>query len=218
MSPILLGYIFSYLYLFAVIFGTNILKKVFNMNIEISRKIVHILVGFIWLILYKYLANTIHIVIIPLTVIALNFCSYKFKLFKVFERDDDNKNHLGTVYYAISMTILSIISLIFPKMLIPYGISVFCLSFGDGFAAIFGCSVKHKNIHIMKEKTLVGSIACIIGAAIGILLIKLILSIDISFLELIILSISTGVLELVGSGFDNFSITFGIALLSRIII
>ncbi|MCQ2441191.1 MAG: hypothetical protein MJ076_04785 [Clostridia bacterium] len=218
MSNILLGYIFSYLYLFLLILVMSIIKKLFHINVEISRKILHLLIGFTWLILYRYLANTIHIVIVPLTFIIINYFSYKFKLFKVFEREDDNNNHLGTIFYAVSMTVLSIFSLIYSKSLIPYGIAVFCLSFGDGFAAIFGYSIKQKNIQITKEKTLVGSIACVIGAGIGILLFKAILSIDISFLSIIILSISTGVLELVGNGFDNFSITFGVTLLSLILI
>lgn len=218
MTEILLGYSFAYLYLLFVILGMGAVKKVFRLNIEISRKITHILIGFTWLILYRFLTGTIHMVIVPLTFIVINFFSYKFKIFKAFEREDEGKNHFGTVYYAVSMTALSIVSLLYPKALIPYGISVFCLSFGDGFAAIFGHSVKRHNIHITKEKTLIGSIACTVGAGIGIVLFMTIIPIEISPFQIIVLSLSTGLLELVGNGLDNFSITFGITLLSLLLV
>jgi len=212
---ILFGYIFSYGYLFLIIFGVGILQRLFEISIEISRKIIHILIGFTWLFLYKYLAGTVHFIIIPFSFVIINYFSYKFNLFKMIERQDENKNHFGTVYYAIAMTIMSIISTSDSDFLVPYGISVFVLSFGDGFAAILGSHIKKHNVIITKEKSLVGTISCIAFSAIGIYLFSFILNTKISFPMIVLTAILSGIFELVGHGLDNFTVTLGVMIFAK---
>lgn len=107
---IAIGYCLSYGYLFLAIFGIGTLKKILKFSTETSRKLIHILIGFTWIILYRYLRNTIHFIIIPLSFIIINALSYKFKIFKMFERETNEKNHYGTIYYAIAMTIMATLS------------------------------------------------------------------------------------------------------------
>lgn len=193
-------------------------KKILKFSTETSRKLIHILIGFTWIILYRYLRNTIHFIIIPLSFIIINALSYKFKIFKMFERETNEKNHYGTIYYAIAMTIMATLSFFNEQLLLPYGLSVFVLSFGDGAAALFGTAIKKHNPKITKEKSLIGTLACIIFSGLGIILFEQILNINISILYVALIAVITGILELVGYGLDNFSVTLGVMLISYFVI
>ncbi len=215
---IAIGYCLSYGYLFFVIFGIGTLKKILKFSTETSRKLIHILIGFTWIILYNYLKNTIHFIIIPLSFIIINALSYKFKIFKMYERESNKKNHYGTIYYAIAMTIMATLSFFNEQLLLPYGLSVFVLSFGDGAAALFGTAIKKHNPKITKEKSLIGTLACIIFSGLGMILFEQILNINISTSCVALISVITGILELVGYGLDNFSVTLGVMFLSYFVI
>lgn len=212
---ILSGYLFAYGYLFGVIFLIGALQKLFKFDLEISRKVIHFFIGFVWLILYKFHANTWHFLMVPISFIIINYASYRFKIFKMFEREDE-KNHYGTIFYAVSMTIMSGVSLIWPQTLIPYGIAVFCLSFGDAAAALCGTYIKKGNRMITKEKSLFGTLGAIVFSVVGIVLFLAIIPAALDWWQIIILAVATGLLELVGKGFDNFSLPFGVLTLATL--
>lgn len=168
--------------------------------------------------MYFYLKGTIHIIIVPLIFIAVNFLSLKLKLFKSMEREQkDGKNDFGTVYFAICMTVMSVISYFCNKALIPYGIAVFCLSFGDGAAAMAGSLIKKHNPVIVKGKTLAGAVACFIFAALGIILICCVLDIEISFWRIALLAFISSVLEVISGKYDNFAVPLGVMLTATLI-
>lgn len=215
---IIKGYIYSYTYLFGVIFLIGLLQKLFKLRLETSRKLIHIFIGFTWLILLKYHVYTWHFIVVPFSFVLINTISYKFKIFKMYERTDESKNHYGTIYYAISMTVMAAVSLLFPQALFPYGIAVFCLSFGDGAAALFGSMFSRYNIMITKEKSVIGTSCCCIFTFLGLILFTLILPVKISIPAMLILSVSTAILELAGKGLDNFTITWGIMILSTLML
>ncbi|MBQ4066127.1 MAG: hypothetical protein IJD22_00655 [Clostridia bacterium] len=212
---ILSGYLLAYAYLFGVILFIGALQKIFRFDVEISRKVIHFLIGFVWLILYRYHAGTWHFLVVPVSFVIINYASYKLKIFKMFEREDE-KNHYGTVFYAISMTAMSALSLVWPETLIPYGIAVFCLSFGDAAAALCGGYIKKGNIKITREKSLFGTLGAIVFSIVGILLFMLILPAPLQLWQIIVLGVAAGLLELVGHGLDNFSLPFGVVLLSTL--
>lgn len=211
---ILEGYLLSYGYLFAVILLIGLLQKRFRFDIEISRKLIHLFIGFVWLILHHYFVDTIHFVIIPLSFVFINYFSYKFKIFKMFERESGSKNHLGTVYYAASITIMAAASLLWEMVLLPFGIAVFCLAFGDAAAAIFGSRIKKYNRNLTKEKSLIGTLSAVLFSIVGILVFMCFVSVPLEVHHVILLGIASGLLELVGKGLDNFSVPFGIVLFS----
>ena len=213
---ILLGYIYAYLYLFGVILLIGLLQKIFRFDLEISRKIIHFLIGFVWLILYKYHAGTWHFVVTPTTFVVINYLSYKFKLFKMFEREDGAGNHYGTVYYAASIAIMSAVSLLLPQTIMPYGIAVFCLSFGDAAAALCGQYIKKGNVKITKEKSLFGTVGGVVFSLIGIGIFLCIFPVELSLLQIVLLGVASGLLELVGHGLDNFAMPFGIMALATL--
>lgn len=212
---ILIGYIVAYLYLFAVIFLIGGLQKLFKFKVELSRKLIHFFIGFVWLILYRYHKGTYHFAVIPFSFVIINYLSYKFRIFKMFEREDEEKNHLGTVYYAASITIMALISLFWEQTLLPYGLAVFCLSFGDGAAALIGSGIKKYNPKITKEKSLMGTLGAIVFSFVGSLLYLWIFpAMGLSLLQVAAVSVAAGLLELVGMGLDNFSLPLGVMALA----
>lgn len=212
---ILTGYLLAYVYLFGVILLIGALQKIFRFELEISRKVIHFFIGFVWLTLHRYHAGTWHFLVVPFSFIVINYASYKLKIFKMFEREDE-KNHYGTVFYAISMTAMSALSLIWPQTLIPYGLAVFCLSFGDAAAALCGSYIRKGNRMVTKEKSLYGTLGAIVFSIVGIFLFILIIPVPLRLWQILVLGIVSGLLELVGKGLDNFSLPFGVMLLATL--
>ena len=207
MNSITAGYIICYIYLFGVISICGILKERLNLSIETSRKLIHTLIVFTWVFLYYFFWPNWQVVIVPISFIIINTLSYKFKLFKMIEREEGKDNHKGTIYFAIGITILMFAALVFPETILCTGISVFALCFGDGMAALIGNHAKSK-IQIVGEKTLQGSLACIVGTIVGLFILSLITGYKIPLYAALLISIATAMLELVGHGLDNFTILF----------
>lgn len=212
-----LGYFVCYVYLFAVIFGVGMLQKIFQFSIETSRKIIHTLIVFTWIFLYHFFWKDWQIVIVPITFIIINALSYRFKLFKMIEREDSTNNHMGTIYFSIGITGLMILALLLPSTIMATGIATFAICFGDGPAALIGAKAKRK-VHIRPDKTLQGTAACFVGACVGLLLFVFIMPVDIPIWAILTLSFATALFELVGKGLDNFSILFGVYLIASIMI
>lgn len=210
-------YIWTYLYDFLLIGCIGLLQKVCKFSIETSRKLIHIFLSFTWLFLYYFFWPCWQIIIVPITFIIINWFSYKTKLFKMIERDTPEENHKGTIYFAIAITLLMVCALIFPKTIMSTGIATFCLCFGDGFAALFGSLFK-KRIWIRKCKSVQGSLFCVLGASIGIIIFSIMTGFSIPWYLIALLSVTTALLELVGNGYDNFSIVAGIYCLSSLLL
>lgn len=206
---ILSGYLLSYVYLFGVILLIGALQKLFRFDVEISRKVIHFFIGFVWLILYRYHANTWHFLVVPFSFIVINYASYKLKIFKMFEREDE-KNHYGTIFYAVAMTVMSAVSLVFPQTLLPYGLAVFCLSFGDAAAALCGKYIRKGNRKLTSEKSLYGTLGAIVFSLVGIGLFLAIFPLPLQLWQILVLAVASGVLELAGKGLDNFTLSFGV--------
>lgn len=213
MKLLIFDYIWTYLYAFLLIGGVGLLQKFGKLPVEISRKLIHILLSFTWLFLYYLFWPNWQTLIVPISFVVINALSYKFKLFKMIERDEDGKNHKGTIYFAIAISLLMGAALLFPGTIVHTGIAVFCLCFGDGFAALFGSMFK-KRILLRKNKSLQGTIFCFLGAIVGIVLLSAIINYSIPWYAVLILSGATCVLELVEHGMDNFSITAGTYILA----
>lgn len=209
------GYLIGYAYLFAIILGVGAAYKVFKFPSELSRKLIHILICFTWLVLYRFFEGSPQILVMPASFVIINLLSLKFRFFKGMEREGE-KSTPGTVYYAAAITALMGLSLILPETLIPGGIAVFCLSFGDGFAAIVGEFFGKNSPRITKNKSLVGSVACFVFAIAGVYILSLFVPIELSFAQVAIIGAATAVLELAGWGLDNFTISFGIVALATL--
>ena len=209
------GYLIGYAYLFAVILGVGTAYKFFKFRPELSRKLIHILICFTWLVLYRFFEGDPQVLVMPVSFVIINALSMKFKFFKGMEREGE-KSTPGTVYYAAAITLLMGLSLIFPETLIPGGIAVFCLSFGDGFAAIAGEYFGKYSPKITRTKSLIGSVACAVFAVVGVYILSIFIPIGLSFPQVLLIGLATAILELAGWGLDNFTISLGITALATL--
>ncbi len=211
----LIGYLTGYGYLFAIILGIGFCHKKLGLPSELSRKLIHILICFTWLVLYKFFAGSWQILVMPVSFVIINALSLKYRFFAGMEREGE-KSTPGTVYYALAITILMALSLIFPQTLVPSGVAVFSLSFGDGFAAIAGHYFGKSSIKLTKTKTLVGTAACFVFTMIGIGILACFVPHGLTLWQIGVIALAASALELVGYGLDNFTVTLGVTALATL--
>ena len=139
----------------------------FAFTVCFSKKSAHLqyvcaCVGVIWYRPKSFcFGSTWHLLVPPAVFIVLNTVSYRRGLFAAMERTDESKKSLGTVYYAVSMTVMAALCLAAPRCLPCYAMGLFCMALGDGFAPIFG-AVKRGNRRIFKQRTLYGSLSVLV--------------------------------------------------------
>lgn len=149
----LTGLSLSLLYIFTILGLAALVAKYSQGASETSRKLVHILVGN-WVFLTPLFHDLWAVILIPFSFILINSLSLKYKLIKAMERNDDS---LGTVYYAISLFILSGAGFILGWRTLPY-IGILTMAYGDGLAAVVGQKWGHrKPFSFAPNKTLAGS-------------------------------------------------------------
>ena len=211
------GYIFSIFYALLCLLLAFVLYK-FGVTKKTTRKVVHILVGFEWVILNHFMGASIHFLVVCLSFLVLLFVSHRNNLMPMISSDGDNAP--GTVYYAVAMSIMATVTLFIPKMMLPFGIGVFCTSLGDGFAGFIGQSITAKiNKKIYGNKTVFGAVANFAFCFASILILKYIFSIDLSILDCVIVALFATEIELcVGRGLDNIAVTLGSAFLTFFIL
>ncbi len=207
---IILGYAGAVVYvLFAI--GLALLFYKFGMPKKFTRKIVHILVGFEWVILANFMGATYHFLIVCVVFTAALALSFFKKLLPAMSSDGENDP--GTVYYGVSMTVMSIVCLFLPEMLVPFGIGVFCTSFGDGLAGVVGQLVRKHNPKIFRNKSLLGTLTNAIASFGVAMIFRAIYSdLSLSIWHCVFIAILSAGLELIGAyGLDNLFITLGVA-------
>lgn len=147
-------------YIFLILGIATAIARMSRGASETSRKFVHIFVGN-WVFFIVYFTNIWAILFIPASFIVINSLSLRHNLIPAMERDDDS---LGTVYYAISMFVLSGAGFILEWMTLPF-IGLLTMAYGDGLAAIVGGRWgKSHPFSFAPKKTLAGSLTVAIAA------------------------------------------------------
>lgn len=154
-----LGIIVSILFIGLIMFSARVFEKAGK---EASRKFIHIMLSNWWIIAMVFFDNVFFACLMPALFIGINYASYKMNIIKVMEREEgeENKESLGTVYYAVSLFIMALVT--FGPLKNPLiglcGIAV--MGYGDGLAAVIGQSVKSPKYQIRgNTKSLAGSTA-----------------------------------------------------------
>ena len=153
------GIIVSILYIGIIIASAKVFEKAGK---EVSRKYIHIMLSNWWIIAMVFFDNIFWAAVMPAIFIVVNYLSYKNGIIKVMERDDkdENRESLGTVYYALSLFILAIFT--FGPLNNPIlGLcGILVMGYGDGLAAVIGQAIKSKEFIIRgNKKSLAGSLA-----------------------------------------------------------
>lgn len=208
-----LGILVSYLYIGIII----VIAKIFDKKgKEASRKFIHIMLGNWWFIAMYFFSNVWFAIFVPITFIIINYISYKQNLIKVMEREE--QDGLGTVYYAVALLILVIISFGIYKEPLLGLIPNLVMAYGDGFAAIFGKIIKSKEYKIGEtKKSEAGSITMFI-ITIFIVTLYLIFRYNMQTEKLLIVSIIISlivtVIEAISTkGIDNISVPIAILVI-----
>ena len=136
----------------------------YKINQEHSRKVIHIMLGNFYFIALLYFTEWYFACFGPLLFIFVNYFSVKFNFIKLMLRNKKNKkgkivHDYGTVYYAFSLTVITIYAWKIRKPEI--GLCPFLsMAFGDGLACVFGSNIKSPYIIIFgAKKSLVGSLS-----------------------------------------------------------
>lgn len=208
----LLGLIVSVLYIFLILFISTKIKKS-----ELSRKIVHIGVSNWWIIVMIFFDNVYLASIVPTLFVILNYISYKKSIFSSIEREGEKS--LGTVYYAISCLVLTILTFTYFKSKLYAGIGILVMGYGDGLAAVMGQKIKFPQYMIFKQKkTIAGSLTMFIVSFIVISILTLIYN-QFSLLNILIVASISTILEALSIwGTDNLTVPILTSIISFILI
>lgn len=210
---IALGYILTFGWVFLILGLTLVLKQKKHLPDETSRKIVHISVAFSWIPMVLCFGVTWHLAAPPAVFIVLNAVSYKRDLFAAMERSDESKKSLGTVYYAVSMTVMAVWTVFMPELLSCYGAGLFCMALGDGLAPVFG-GIRKGNVRLFGSRTLYGSLTVFCVSLIVLAVFAAVYALPLALWEILVTALAAVLLELVGArGYDNLTLPLGVFLL-----
>lgn len=214
----ILGMILSIIYIGGVLFTSKFVEK---KGKEASRKYIHILLGNWWLIAMFFFDSVIWAAILPLLFVSVNYFSHKYNLIKSMERaDGEEKDTLGTVFYAVSLFVLVIFTFGVIKKPWVGLLGIFTMAYGDGFAAVLGKKLKSKEFNILgSTKTLYGSLTMFIVTFLIHILYFGIAGIEYFIIKAIIVAIFATLLEAVSiKGTDNIVVPILTAVLDWLLI
>ena len=163
-----------------------------------TRKVVHILIGAEWIILYRFMGGSVHFLVVALICTLLLLAEYHLKAVPAVSSDGDNAP--GTVYYGAAMSLLAAVSLILPQMMLPFGIAVFCTSVGDGAAGIFGQLIKGVNPTLYRKKTLLGYLFNLVFSFISSYIFSITLAPQLTPFDCLIIAFASSGVELISVG------------------
>jgi phytol kinase len=203
----LIGIIVSYIFVFSVIGLSTILTFFNKLSGENSRKFVHVGVANWWIIAMIFFKDPFYASIAPASFVIINYISYKRSIFKVMEREGE-KGDLGTVYFAISLLILSVLT--FGSNSSPYigALGILIMGYGDGLAAVFGKKFP-RYIYIVwgNTKTAAGTGAMFIFSfLVSIIILSIYNSSSAFMLSLLLATFSTIIETISPWGLDNLTV------------
>jgi len=212
----ILGIIVSFGYIAILMFVAKYFEK---FDREGSRKFIHILLGNWWLIAMAFFDNLWYAIIPPIAFTAINFASYKLDLIKVMEREERTADGLGTVYFAFSLIPLVILSFGVTNNPLIGLVGFFAMTYGDGFAALIGKSIKSKEYKVFGDKkTVAGSLTMFLTTLIVALSVFGYCDINMWIVKSIGISVIATLLEAVSiKGIDNLTVPIVTSLITYFI-
>jgi len=151
----ILGILIVYIY---VVILLLVSEKLLKNTPELSRKILHIMVGNIAFLLPVFMTREIMAFVAAGPFIIFTFLMSPYTPIKKIKGRTSAAGHgMGLVYYAITWTILAY--LFFDHMVV-IAIGILAMSYGDGFASIIGRRYGKQTYNITGDtKSFVGTAA-----------------------------------------------------------
>ena len=188
-----------------------ITEKILDNYPEISRKILHIMVGNIAFLLPIFVTREIMAFVAAAPFILLTFLMSPHTPIKSIRGKTSAAGHgIGLVYYSITWTILAYV---FFNNMVVIAIGILAMSYGDGFASIIGVKFGQKKYNVFSdEKSYIGSFAMFVFTFITMIIALLYYEISITFyvlLAIAFISLIASIVEgLTPKGFDNLAVPF----------
>ncbi len=147
------GIVVSVLFIGLVLGASELLSRR-GVSSEGTRKVVHIALGGWWIIAMLFFDSPLWATALPLAFVFVNGYAYRRAKLSFMAREEHDTP--GTVYYAVSLTVLSLFSFGIDA---PYvgALGVFSMAFGDGFAAVIGKRFGVRKLPVVRDKSLAGS-------------------------------------------------------------
>lgn len=149
-----IGLLVEILYIFFIIILITIFLKKGKLTNYESRKLIHIGLSNTFLIACIFFDNYLYAALLPLLFIFINYYSYKNKTITAIEID--RKEGLGTVFYALSLFVLTLFLFITKRYLYIGILTTLILGYADGLAALIGTKIGKRTFK--NNKTLEGSL------------------------------------------------------------
>lgn len=171
-----IGLAASYVYAIGLLIVGEVLRRLFGLQADLSRKLIHVGAG-MWIFGVLALFNRWESGIMPFaTFIFLNYLFYRYRVFGAMDTADSSP---GTVYFAVSVTLL------FGLLWRPDGpvdrapiaaAGVMAMTWGEALAALIG---RHYGQHRYQvggsERSWEGSAAMFVVSAAAMFLVLLLL-------------------------------------------
>ena len=197
-----------------------ITEKILDNYPEISRKVLHIMVGNVAFILPIFETKEVMAFIAAGPFIIFTFLMSPYTPIKSIRGKTSAAGHsMGLVYYSITWTILAY--LFFDNMVV-IAIGILAMSYGDGFASLIGVKFGKRKFKIFgDEKSYIGSIAMFLFTFITILIAIIYYNIPITALLLVVLAfialVSAIIEGVTPRGVDNLTVPFVAAFIYWIV-
>jgi dolichol kinase len=151
----ILGVLIVYIYVAVLLIIT---EKLLKDSPELSRKILHIMVGNIAFLLPVFMTREIMAFVAAGPFIIFTFLMSPYTPIKKIKGRTSTAGHgMGLVYYAITWTILAYF---FFDHMVVIAIGILAMSYGDGFASIIGRRYGKQTYNITGDiKSFVGTAA-----------------------------------------------------------
>lgn len=199
----ILGILISYIFIAIIIMLSKIFEKYGK---ELSRKFIHIALSNWWLIAMYFFNNVFWACLVPTSFVIINYISYKKHLISVMEREEPDG--LGTVYYAMSLLIMSIITFGITKRIQIGLCSILIMGYGDGLASVVGKGINSYEYKIGEtKKTVAGTLTMFITTFIIVAIFLFIMNTHLYIIKSIVIAIVLTLVEAISiKGTDNLTL------------
>ncbi|MEG2447527.1 MAG: DUF92 domain-containing protein [Bacilli bacterium] len=208
-----LGLLVSVIYILAVLGLASFCYKKKKLTALESRKFAHIGLCNWWLIAWIFFDNYIFASILPAIFIIINYCNYRFNFIPGIEEKVEKKRTMGTVWYTISLFILSVLLFQHKSFLFIGAIAILILGYGDGLAGLIG-SIFGKHKLGVNNKSVEGSLTVfIMSFIISVLLLQSFMTTNMTLVYGLYIAMFAMMVELYSpKGLDNLLLPLGVAL------
>jgi uncharacterized protein (TIGR00297 family) len=217
---ILLPFLLVVLYVFFWLIMSEYLSRRNKISKTDARKLLHVMVGNVVLFI-PFFGDKLIVTLIPFGFIIFNFFLTPYSPIKKLRMDTFESGHgLGTVWYAISLTILVFFGYDKPWLILA---AFFPLAYGDGLAAVIGSRANNGFLWSFGgKKSLIGTWtfiwASFLSVTLGLMIFNFLGIISFLIANIILISIvvaiSASILEFISpKGMDNLFIPIGLLIL-----